>query len=66
MSIKRPKLFAKKCTHQSSIVVRSTGMERTVCEDCGHISFAFFPDEQSGTENIEIALTPEHKQEKAS
>jgi hypothetical protein len=48
------------------IVVRSTGMERTVCEDCGHFSFAFLPDEEPDAESAEIVVSPEQKQKKAS
>lgn len=66
MNLKRPKLFTKKCTHQMKIVVRSTGMERTVCEDCGHFSFAFLPDEEPDAESAEIVVSPEQKQKKAS
>ena len=35
------------CAHSRSILVRSTGVERSVCEKCGHISFNFL-DESSG------------------
>ncbi len=27
------------CSHPSSVTVRNSGIERTVCETCGHISF---------------------------
>lgn len=33
------KLLRKPCLHEQTIVVRSTHVERTVCETCGHISF---------------------------
>lgn len=33
------KLLRKTCLHEQTIVVRSTHVERTVCETCGHISF---------------------------
>jgi hypothetical protein len=33
------RLLRKPCLHQQTIVIRSTYVERTVCESCGHISF---------------------------
>lgn len=33
-----------RCKHPNTIVVRSVGMERVVCESCGHLSFAFAPE----------------------
>lgn len=27
------------CEHSSSVTVRSSGIERTVCESCGHVKF---------------------------
>lgn len=33
------KLLRRPCLHEETIVVRSTHVERTVCEICGHISF---------------------------
>ena len=41
MRKKLNRLLASTCRHQVTIVVRSAGMERIVCESCGHISFAF-------------------------
>lgn len=39
-------MFAKKgmfagadCDHPTSVTVRNSGIERTVCETCGHVSF---------------------------
>ena len=29
------------CSHSGAITVRSTGIERIVCETCGHVSFGF-------------------------
>jgi len=34
-------LLSAKCTHRRTVVVRSAGMERIVCEGCGHVSFSF-------------------------
>ena len=41
----RPK--GNNCAHTKSISVRSAGVERMVCERCGHMSFNFL-DESSG------------------
>lgn len=35
------------CSHPRSISVRSAGLERSVCERCGHMSFVFL-EESSG------------------
>ena len=29
------------CSHSGAITVRSTGIERIVCETCGHVSIRF-------------------------
>ncbi len=31
----------KGCAHGSTITVMSAGLERIVCEDCGHMSFRY-------------------------
>jgi len=31
------------CEHQHTLVVRSVGVERTVCEACGNVSFSIAP-----------------------
>lgn len=33
------KLLRKPCLHEQTIVVRSTHVERIVCETCGYLSF---------------------------
>jgi len=30
---------ARECAHSTTINVRNSGIERTVCESCGHVSF---------------------------
>jgi hypothetical protein len=45
-------MFAKKsaragCEHENNVTVRNSGIERTVCESCGHVSFRAM-DELSG------------------
>ena len=34
-------VLTSRCRHPETIVVRSSGMERIVCESCGHVSFSF-------------------------
>lgn len=29
------------CDHVSTITISSAGVEREICEDCGHVSFTF-------------------------
>lgn len=36
-----PRLFGTPCRHDKVMVVRTAGMERMVCESCGHVSFSF-------------------------
>jgi hypothetical protein len=36
-----PRFLGANCKHETVIVVRSAGIERMVCESCGHISFSF-------------------------
>lgn len=36
---KKRKRARGQCSHPSSVTVRNSGIERTVCETCGHISF---------------------------
>lgn len=38
----------KTCSHVSTIIINSAGLEREICESCGHVSFAF-EDEESET-----------------
>jgi len=40
-----PRLFGATCKHEKVMVVRAAGLERMVCESCGHISFSFDHDE---------------------
>lgn len=37
------KLLRKPCLHEQTIVVRSTHVERIVCETCGYLSFTMSP-----------------------
>jgi hypothetical protein len=33
-----------KCAHRSTVSVQSSGVERVVCETCGHVSVHFVAD----------------------
>lgn len=35
--------IGRPCEHQHTMVVRSVGVQRTVCEGCGHVSFTMVP-----------------------
>ena len=37
------RMFGNKCEHENTLTVSSVGVERTVCEDCGHVSFFIAP-----------------------
>lgn len=39
MFTKRDKVARTDCRHQTTVTVRNSGIERTVCETCGHVSF---------------------------
>ena len=33
-------ILTRKCPHEHTLVVRSVGVTRSVCEKCGHLSFS--------------------------
>lgn len=35
------RFFGRECDHQHVLVVTSVGVRRSICEQCGHISFTF-------------------------
>lgn len=39
MFSKRGRFARAECEHPNSVTVRNSGIERTVCETCGHVSF---------------------------
>lgn len=39
-------LSRRRCAHESTLVVTSVGVRRSVCEECGHISFDMEPSPQ--------------------
>jgi hypothetical protein len=36
---RRARLARPDCEHVESVIIRNGGLERTVCEACGHVSF---------------------------
>ncbi|MCI0678166.1 MAG: hypothetical protein L0Z63_03880 [Actinobacteria bacterium] len=56
------------CAHKNSITTVTAGLERSVCEDCGHVSVRFvaetvkiFPDYQDLTARVETSLESERQ-----
>lgn len=39
MFTKKDKVARTGCDHPTTVTVRNSGIERTVCETCGHVSF---------------------------
>jgi hypothetical protein len=39
MLSKKGRIARGQCEHQNTITVRNGGIERTVCESCGHFTF---------------------------
>lgn len=39
MFVRKGRLTAAECGHPRIVTVRNSGIERTVCESCGHVSF---------------------------
>ncbi len=39
MFINKVKNARSGCSHPNTVTVRNSGIERTVCETCGHVSF---------------------------
>lgn len=37
----------RKCEHTETLTVTSAGVERTVCESCGHLSFRYLAEHNS-------------------
>ena len=42
------RLLPTQCSHSETLVVRSVGVERTVCEQCGLLSFSIAPTFAAG------------------
>lgn len=39
MFVRKGRLAPAECEHQNIVTVRNSGIERTVCESCGRVSF---------------------------
>ena len=48
------------CLHSSRITIRSHGIERQICEDCDHVSFAFGDEELSQVDRDRFARPVDH------
>lgn len=44
MRVQRRLRRQDKCAHRSTVSVQSSGVERVVCESCGHVSVHFVAD----------------------
>lgn len=42
------RLSVKNCDHKNTITVRSVGVQRVVCEKCGHVGFNMSPSSDIG------------------
>ncbi|MGB7859130.1 MAG: hypothetical protein WBM90_01385 [Acidimicrobiia bacterium] len=49
------RFFGNDCEHLRTLTVRSVGVERTVCEQCGNVSFSIAPNLVM-TDELVIAL----------
>ena len=59
MRLNLPRLFGVECRHEKVMVVRAAGLERMVCESCGHISFSFDHNELVSAELAADASSPD-------
>lgn len=55
-----------KCAHRETVVVLSTGVQRTVCETCGFVSFSFLNESTTEVERERFARTVDHTAEMAT
>ena len=46
------------CPHTSRVVIGTHGIERQICESCGHVSFAFRGGELSDVDRIFFTEQP--------
>ena len=44
MRVRRLLRRQDRCAHRSTVSVRSSGVQRVVCESCGHVSVRFLSD----------------------
>lgn len=43
-------MFSKPCLHEHTLVVRSVGVQRRICANCGHVGFSISPTLVGNTE----------------
>ena len=53
------RLTGRECLHERSVVVDSVGVRRSVCEDCGHLSFRMERNKPADTSSDEKTRLPE-------
>jgi hypothetical protein len=60
----------RRCTHQQNVSVMTAGIERLVCESCGHVSVRFSgdptPDADPAQRGPAIEEAPDTAQERVS
>ena len=39
-------LLGRECKHERNVVVRSVGVQRTICQRCGHVAFTMIGHRQ--------------------
>lgn len=47
------RISGKPCFHEHTLAVTSVGVRRSVCEECGHVSFEMEPTAQPDSRDIE-------------
>lgn len=45
------------CTHTTTITISAAGMERSICEACGHVSFDYQPKLSKSIDRDRFART---------
>lgn len=56
----------RRCSHRVTVSVRSTGVERVVCEECGHVSVHFLTDLDGEIERTSFARPIDREEEQGS
>ncbi len=55
----------RRCSHRVTVSVRSTGVERVVCEECGHVSVHFLSDLDGEVERTSFARPSDREGDQA-
>jgi hypothetical protein len=56
----------KTCTHVSTMTINSAGIERDICEKCGHVSFRFEDHQFEGADRDQFARPIDDQQKSFS